>query len=74
LVASMTKPRWGHSACVLGGRIFVVGGQNDAGQYVEQAECYDPKTNQWSTCKINRDLHNNQRRKEQLIGHALVVV
>ena len=46
-VSNMNKPRCRHSACVLHGRIFVVGGKDDRDKEVAEVEWYDPAKNVW---------------------------
>ena len=45
-VQRMNYSRWFHAACVLRGKIYVVGGKNDNG-LVEVVECYDPANDTW---------------------------
>ena len=60
----MSHARKAHAACVLRGKIYVVGGNNDNG-LVEVVECYGPVNNSWST--VNNVTHNE-------ISHALVAL
>ena len=49
-VSNMKQPRYGHSACILNGKIYVIGGINNSfpnGIYI--VEVYDPVTNSWIT-------------------------
>ena len=73
-VAKMKHRRWGHSACVLQGKIFVVGGQNKRGQNVTQIECYDPVTNQWSSPIFGKNSYDQQNAEFPSAGHSLVVL
>ena len=47
-VSDMNVERWKHAACVVNGRIFVVGGSDNQGNAIKTIECYDPVTNNWS--------------------------
>jgi len=46
-VASMTSKRQSPQAAELGGKLYVIGGQNE-GDFNPTMECYDPMTNCWS--------------------------
>ena len=46
-VNEMNIGRRGHFACVMQGKIFVVGGRNDKYKPVREIECYDPLTKKW---------------------------
>ena len=46
-VDDMNIERWGHSACIMQNKIFVVGGMNINGN-VHEIECYDPSSDNWS--------------------------
>ncbi|CAG0886548.1 unnamed protein product [Cyprideis torosa] len=46
LVASMSQARDAISACVLGEKVFAIGGYNDA--YLPLVEAYDPDTDTWT--------------------------
>ena len=47
-VADMKTERAAHTACVLRGKIFVVGGLDANDDPVKTIECYDPKDNEWT--------------------------
>lgn len=47
--ATMPTPRAGASAAVVGGKIYVVGGQGAGGEVLDVVERYDPKTDTWET-------------------------
>ena len=64
-ISDMNTERWGHVACVLRGRIFVIGGQDQNGNYVRTIECYDPVTDTWSIVQEN---------VSELDGHGVVAV
>ena len=64
-VADMNIARYRHAACVLRGRIYVVGGVGTDGKVVKEIECYDPETNIWSTVGNVTD---------DLVYHTLVAV
>ena len=64
-VANMNIARYGHAACVLRGKIYVVGGDGTDGKAVYEIECYDPEINNWS---IVGSVTNH------LVHHTLVVV
>ena len=61
----MNIERNGHSACVMQGKIFVVGGLNDKDEAVKEIECYDPSTDRWEIV-ANID--------DEFVDHSLVVV
>ena len=65
LVEEMKFYRAGHFACVLNGKIFVIGGRDADGTAVREIEVYDPNTNTWSVVG---------RTKKRLYNHYLVVV
>ena len=46
-VSNMNIARWRHSAFVMEGKIFVVGGCNVYGKLVKEIECYDPSNDNW---------------------------
>ena len=73
-VAKMSHERWGHSACVFQGRIFVVGGQNDQGESIKQIECFDPVTNQWSSPTFGQNVYQQNHPEFPWTGHSLVVL
>ena len=62
-VEGMQYERYGHSACVLRGKIYVFGGWGDTGFAVLKIECYDPINDLWTT--IGEIDH-------ALIGHSIV--
>ena len=47
-VSEMKAERHGHSACVIHGKIYVVGGCNDHGDINCDIACYDPLVDGWS--------------------------
>ncbi|XP_069093325.1 kelch-like protein 20 isoform X2 [Pleurodeles waltl] len=49
-VAPMRIARSGSAACVLRGKIYVIGGWHASTENTDKVECYDPKTNTWSMC------------------------
>ena len=62
-VCGLNEERSYHAACVLDGKIFVVGGEND--DELRTIECYDPTLNQWEIAgKTDRDFEE----------HSLVVL
>ena len=64
-VEEMKFYRAGHFACVLNGKIFVIGGEDADGTIVREIEVYDANTNTWSVVgRTTAKLHN----------HSLVVV
>jgi len=64
-VSSMNVARYEHAACVLGGKIFVVGGKDRNNKVVKTIECYDPTTNAWTIVGET---------KQELFGHAVVAI
>jgi len=50
--SDIPTPRWGCSASVVNGQIFVIGGANPSGpQFFSMVEVYDPVTDTWTTRK-----------------------
>lgn len=47
IVASMSQGRDAIGVCLLGERLFAVGGY-DGNSYLKQVEAYDPQTNEWA--------------------------
>ncbi|XP_052834023.1 kelch-like protein 5 [Octopus bimaculoides] len=47
MIAAMSTPRDAVGVCLLGDRLYAVGGY-DGQQYLHDVECYDPVTNEWS--------------------------
>ena len=47
LVAPISSPRDAVGVCLLGDKIYAVGGY-DGQQYLNDVECYDPQSNEWS--------------------------
>ena len=47
-VSGMNRKRRSHAACVLRGKIYVVGGSDSDGNVVRDIECYDPEYDTWS--------------------------
>ena len=43
----MNAARLGHAACVIGGKIYVIGGKDEKGNYVSTIECFDPQNDSW---------------------------
>ena len=44
----MKQPRYGHNACILNGKIYVIGGINNSfPNGINIVEAYDPITNSW---------------------------
>ena len=64
-VAAMNIRRKKHAACVLRGKIYVVGGVGTDEKAVKEIECYDPATDKWSIVETVTD---------DLIDHKLVAV
>ena len=54
-VSEMKKERFGHAACVLNGKIIVVGGRGINYNHVREIECYDPSADTWSIVGAIRD-------------------
>ena len=64
-VKSMSFCRVGHVACELHGKVYVVGGEDEYGNTVQEIECYDPEKDSWSV--VDRTIY-------PLYNHSLVVV
>ena len=64
-VCELNFARFSHTASVLQNKIFVVGGCNSSGTAVEEIECYDTITNNWSVLK-KMDL--------ELFSHSSIVL
>lgn len=47
MIAPMCTPRDAVGVCLLGDRLYAVGGY-DGQQYLHDVECYDPVTNEWT--------------------------
>lgn len=47
LVAPISSPRDAVGVCVLGDRVFAVGGY-DGHNYLNEVESYDPQANEWT--------------------------
>lgn len=47
LVAPISTPRDAVGVCLLGDKLYAVGGY-DGQQYLDEVECYDPQSNEWS--------------------------
>ena len=61
----MNTARERHAACVLRGKIYVVGGKDQDGNLVSTIECYDPDEDTWSIVAENIC---------ELYGHAVVAI
>ncbi|CAK8684657.1 unnamed protein product [Clavelina lepadiformis] len=64
-VGEMNVERSSHAACVLQGKIYVVGGIDKNNSAVKSIECYDPTTNKWTIVGET---------DEGLFCHALVAI
>ncbi|CAK8684650.1 unnamed protein product [Clavelina lepadiformis] len=64
-VSEMNVERHAHAACVLQGKIYVVGGGDKNNSAVKSIECYDPTTNKWTIVGET---------DEELFHHALVAI
>ena len=59
-VSNMTIERSAHSAAVMDGKIYVVGGLDTESDIVRIIECYDPSNDSWSVVGITpNDLFHN---------------
>ena len=56
-VCSMKHGRCCHSACVLKGKIFVIGGKDTYENVIKEIEIYDPKKNKWSVLRSSENLN-----------------
>ena len=64
-ICGINRARWDHAACVMGAKIYVVGGKDEKRMYVSTVECYDPTIDLW---KIVGETVG------EFEGHAVVVV
>ena len=64
-VADMNIARSEHAACVLRGKIYVIGGLDTNGTPVKEIDCYDPAIDNWSIVGTVTD---------DLIGHTLLAM
>jgi len=64
-VSDMNTARWDHSACVMGSKIYVVGGKDEDGNFVKTIECYDPANDTWIIVTENIP---------DLVNHEVIVV
>ena len=51
IISPISSPRDAVGLCVLGDKIFAVGGY-DGQQYLQDVECYDPVSNDWDKVKL----------------------
>ena len=51
LVAPISKPRDAVGVCLLGEKLYAVGGY-DGQQYLREVECYDAQTNEWTQARV----------------------
>ncbi len=54
LVAPISSPRDAVGVCLLGDKIYAVGGY-DGQQYLNDVECYDPQSNEWSKVRVTEN-------------------
>jgi N-acetylneuraminic acid mutarotase len=71
LVSSISSPRDSIGVCLLGDKLYAVGGY-DGMQYLSDVECYDPQTNEWS--KVGIDGRQVRIDKDTSNIYMLVVV
>ena len=64
-VSNMSIERYGHAACVLRGKIYVVGGIDAQTNAVKTIECYDPATDKWTVVGEIED---------KLVFHSLIAI
>ncbi|XP_076810071.1 kelch-like protein 26 [Clavelina lepadiformis] len=64
-VSEMNVERRAHAACVLQGKIYVIGGLGKHNLALKSIECYDPATDKWTIVGETQD---------GLFHHALVVI
>ena len=64
-VGELNIERWGHAACTLQGKVFVVGGMDATDEAVLSIECYDPSTDKWTIVSEIKD---------KLGQHSLVAI
>ena len=63
-ITSLNIPRHMQSAgCMLGGKILVVGGEDDNGEIIKSLDCYDTETDSWSITGVTT---------HSLVRHSLV--
>ena len=58
-VSDMNIARSSHAACVMRGKIYVVGGLDNDGNVVNEIECYDPVNDVWSIVRNVIDISNS---------------
>lgn len=51
MIANISSPRDAVGVCILGERVFAVGGY-DGQHYLQDVESYDPVTNEWSKVSV----------------------
>ena len=61
----MNVERKYHAACVLRGKIYVVGGLDANNEVVKSIERYDPLTDEWTVVG---------EKKQELYAHALIAL
>ena len=54
-----------HAACVLRGKIYVVGGLDANNKVIKSIECYNPETDEWTVVGET---------KHEICGHALIAL
>ena len=52
LVAPISSPRDAVGVCLLGDKLYAVGGY-DGQVYLNDVECYDPQSNEWTKVRFN---------------------
>jgi len=61
--SGMNIKRWGHSACIMRGRIYVAGGDNAETEPLDEKDCYDLPTSRWKIVA---------RTNDKVVSYALV--
>lgn len=51
MIAAISSPRDAVGVCILGDKVFAVGGY-DGQQYLQDVECYDPVNNEWAKVMV----------------------
>ena len=54
----MNTARCAHTACVLRGKTYVVGGLDADKNFINEIECYDPANDAWSIVRNAIDILN----------------
>jgi N-acetylneuraminic acid mutarotase len=73
VTSRLVEPRTCHAAVLLDdGRVLVVGGTDDSGQFVVKAELYDPQTERWTAAGRPKQPTGNQSLTRLADGRVLM--